>query len=129
MMVTCLNFFSKFECTVFKKLSTITYNHFPFSCDSCIYWPILFYGEMDKDDGNMLKKFQVNPIDHLRDMDQTIMLQDCHVVLQDCPRFATWWCSAQKMGSDPMFSIVGWKDRSTPSSNHHPHNLSTFPPK
>jgi len=35
-----------------------------------------FYGEVHKDDGNMLKKFKVNPVYHLGDMGKTSLLQE-----------------------------------------------------
>ena len=58
MMVTCLRNFSKFQCTVSKKLASITFNHFFIFSISVHPFKNLFHGEMHMDTGNMLKQFQ-----------------------------------------------------------------------
>ena len=54
MIVTCSINLSKFQCTIFEKLVTITYIHFYFF--SIFVHPLakMFYGEIHKDDGNMI---------------------------------------------------------------------------
>jgi len=54
---------------------------FSFSRDSCIHWPRLFYGEVHNDDGNILRKFHVNPFYHLGDMEKTTLLQEVVLVV------------------------------------------------
>jgi len=57
-----------------------------------------------KDDGNMLKKIQVNRVNHLRDMDKTSLLQDCLVMLHDCPELLHGYDQHRKMVQILCFS-------------------------
>lgn len=69
MIVPCSRNLSKFQCIFFEKSTTITYNHFKFFSGFVHPLAKTFYGEMHKDDGNLLKAFYVNAIYCLRDMD------------------------------------------------------------
>ena len=42
---------------------------------------VFFYEEVHNDDGNMLRKFQVNPVYCLGDMDKTSLLQEVVLVV------------------------------------------------
>lgn len=52
------------------KLAFITYNYFYFFSRFVHPLAKMFYGEVHKDDGIMLKIFQFNPIYHLRYIDK-----------------------------------------------------------
>ena len=62
LMVTCSSTFSKFQCTVSKKLASLTFSNFCiFSI--CVHpFKQLFHGEMHMDDGKMPKQFQKIPV-------------------------------------------------------------------
>lgn len=90
MMVTCSSNFRKFWCTLFENSTFITYNHFLFFSRFMHPLAKIVFWEVHKDDLNMLRKFQVNPVYCLKDMHKTILSQETILKCYRKVLIATW---------------------------------------
>lgn len=82
MMVKCLSNFSEVWCTLFENLASITYGNFYFFLRFVHQFANICFGEVHKDDGIMLQKFQINIVYRLGDMAKIGLLQEGLELLQ-----------------------------------------------